>query len=388
MGFPTSDMRAAFGHFLLFRDLGRRFRTRHPDLAGLLQEQEVQPLYLSVPLSRDRSVLLALLRFAEPYDYTPVWTVVGPRPSEPPRIWKVGTDLDVLVDALHSRAVAELEGAEEWSPWRWDEPETGEIVALADSLAACGVDVRMAVARNRYRAVETDRGTKAEYFGSDRGDFLVARGAGHLVRVSLKPLSGWTIDARVEAGGPWRRLDLGGLLLGDLTPVPGVDPGRVDPAELADVVVSLVAGLVADPVCLPVQRPRAGTRPEVPAPAGSAARRLVRLGFTDVVVDGTGSRLDSDTFCITWWKRAKSLGLGDVQRLYGVAAVEGRRLMVVTEGSATSEACAFADRAKAFVFAFDPFSGRLRGCNDLAREVDLDEPSWGLARAVADPHFG
>ncbi|MFF8771803.1 hypothetical protein [Kitasatospora sp. NPDC015120] len=114
----------------------------------------------------------------KPYHRTPAWAVVGPKRSERPRIWRGVTPPDVLVDALHARAVAELERADEQTPWRWDEPAAGEIVVLADELVARGADVLMAVAQNRCRAVQAERGTKAEYFGRDQGDFVLVQGVG------------------------------------------------------------------------------------------------------------------------------------------------------------------------------------------------------------------
>lgn len=375
MGFPTSDMLAAAGNFFMHQALGERFRTRHPDLADRLQTPNEPALYLSVPLTRGQSVALAQVRFDKPYDHTPVWAVVGPGISKPPRIWWGLTDTDVLVDALHARAVAELEHDEEQSPWRWDEPETGEIVALADELAARGAEVLMAVAQNRCRAVKVERGTKAEYFGSDRGDFLLVQGLGCLIRVSHKPLSGWIADVRADAGRAWQRLDLGGLLLGEPSVVPGVERGRVDRAKLA--------GLVVDLARLP-RVPTVEARPEPSTPVEEAVHELAKMGFADVVPDSAGTRLESETFRIEWWKRSKSLGLGDMQRLFGVAAMEGRRLMVLSESSATRPALAFADQAKAFVFAIDPGSRRPYACNDLAREVVIDKASWAPARGPLD----
>ncbi|MFG2846801.1 hypothetical protein ACGF12_27045 [Kitasatospora sp. NPDC048296] len=376
----------------MFNALGERFRTRHPDLAERLRVPDSPALYVQVRLTGRRSAALAQVRFDRPYDHTPVWAVMGPRISEPPRIWWGLTEPDVLVDALHARAVAELEGGEEQSPWRWDEPATGEVVALADDLAARGVDVLMAVAQNRCRAVGAERGTKAEYFGRDRGDFLVVRGVGCLITVSHKPLSGWSADVRADEGGAWQRLDLGDPLLGEPSVVPGVESKRVDRAKLAGVVADLaclshvptVDDRFGDRDDLSAQQSSADTRPERSVLVEAAARDLARMGFADVVPDSTCSRLESETFRIEWWNRSKSMGLGDVQRLYGAAMVEGRRLMVVTESSATRPALAFANQAKAFLFAVDPTSRRLYACNDLAREVVLDKSSWGPARSRMD----
>ncbi|MFF1947431.1 hypothetical protein [Kitasatospora herbaricolor] len=379
----------------MYEALGKRFRTRHPDLAGRLQVSHSPELHLVVPLTGGRSVVLAQRRFARPYHHTPVWAVVGPDIFETPRIWWGITAPDTLVDALHARAVAELERCEEQSPWRWDEPETGEIVALADDLAARGVDVRMAVAQNRCRAVEAERGTKAEYFGQDLGDFLVVQGLGRSIKVFRKPLSGWIAEVRADDGGSWQRLDLGSLLLGESSSAPGVEPGRVDRAKLAGLVADLARlprvptldDWFTAPDPLPVQRVQADALPDGPAPVEVVAYGLARMGFTDVVPDGTGSRLESGTFRIEWWTRAKSMGLGDVQRLYGGAAVEGRRLIVLSESSATRPALAFADQARAFLFTVSS-SGLLHGRNDLAKEAVLDESSWSPAGALLDRRLG
>ncbi|MBV6695891.1 hypothetical protein KV557_01965 [Kitasatospora aureofaciens] len=379
----------------MYEALGETFRTRHPDLAGRLQVSHSPGPHLSVPLTGGRSVVLAQMRFDKPYDHTPVWAVVGPRISEPPRIWYGTTDTDVLVDALHARAVAELEGGGERSPWRWDEPAAGEIVALADDLAARGVDVLMAVAQNRCRAVEAERGTKAEYFGRDRGDFLVVQGLGCSITVSHKPLSGWSADVRAGGGGSWQRLDLGNLLLDEPSSVPGVESGLVDRAKLAGLVADL-ARLPRVPTVddrstgrdtLPAQWSQADARPEGSVLVEGVAHELARMGFTDVVPDSVGGRLESGSIRIEWWSRSKSMGLGDLQRLYGGAAVEGRRLMVLSQSSATRPALAFADQAKAFVFLVSP-AGRLHASNDLAREAVLDKSRWSPARGLADRWLG
>ncbi|MFJ7278367.1 hypothetical protein [Kitasatospora sp. NPDC098663] len=377
------------GDLLMYEAFGERFRTRHPDLARRLEVRQSPTLHLSVSLAGERSVALAQMRFAKPYDHTPVWAVVGPKISEPPRIWSGTTDMDVLVDALHARAVAELEREEEQGPWRWDEPAAGEMVALADDLSAHGVDVLMAVVQNRCCAVEAERGTKAEYFGRDQGDFVVVQGLGCLIRVSSKPLSGWSASVRADEGEVWQRLDLGGLLFGEPSVVPGVKPDRVDRAKLVGVVADLAhlprVATVEDRIQgLPAQRSQAADPPARSVVVESAARELARMGFADVVPDDTCSRLESETFHIEWWNRSKSMGLGDVQRLYGTAAVAGRRLMVLSESTATKPACAFADQAKAFVFTVDPGSHRPHACNDLAREVVLDKSSWAPARGLLD----
>ncbi|WP_145906914.1 hypothetical protein [Kitasatospora viridis] len=375
-------MLSVVGSFLTYQSLGKRFRTRHPDLAARLQVPDSLPLHLSVPLTGGRSVLLAQWRFDKPYDCAPVWAVVGPDIAEPPRIWSATTSSDILVDALHARAVAELGRVEEQSPWRWDEPVVGEIVALADELAARSVPVLMAVAQNRSRAVEVERGTKEEYFGRDEGDFLVVRGQGSLITVSHKPLSGWVADVRPAEGGASQRLDLGGLLLGQPSAVPGLESGRVDRADLA----GLVAELARVPHVPTVDDGFVSTLPAGSTLLDSAARELARTGFAGVVPDSNGrTRLDSDTFHIEWWTRWKSIGLADMQRLYGIAAAKRRRLMVlVTENSATRPALAFADDVEAFVFAVDPDSRRLGACNGLAREVVLDDPTWLPARGLFD----
>ncbi|MFJ3217559.1 hypothetical protein ACIPLC_16770 [Kitasatospora sp. NPDC086801] len=270
------------------------------------------------------------------------------------------------------------------------------VVELADDLAARGVAVLMAVAQNWCRAVETERGTKAEYFGRDQGHFVVVQGLGCLIRVSSKPLSGWSASVRADEGGVWQRLDLGGLLFGELSVVPGVEPGRVDRAKLAEVIADL-ARLPRVPTVaersvgwdsLPAQRSQAAGPPARSVLVEGAARELARMGFADVVPDGTCSRVESETFRVEWWNRSKSMGLGDVQRLYGAAVVEGRRLMVVSESFATKPACAFADQAKAFVFVVDPEGRRLHSCNDLAREVVLDRSSWSPARGLVDRWLG
>ncbi len=388
MGFPSSDMLAAMGNLLMYEALGERFRTRHPDLAGRLQVPQSPKLHLSVPLNGGRSVALAQMRFAKPYDYTPVWVIAGSTISEPSRIWYGTTDMDVLVDALRARAVAELEREEEQTPWRWDEPAIGEIVALADDLASYGADVLMAVAQNRCRAVEAERGTKAEYFGSDQGDFVVVQGLGRLIRVSRKLLSGWSASVRADEGGIWQRLDLGGLLFGEPSVAPGVEPGRVDRAKLAELIADLarlphvptMADRSVGRDSLFTQRSQAVGPPSRSVLLEGAARALARQGFADVAPDDTCSRLESETFHIEWWNRSRSMGLGDVQRLYGAAAVQGRRLIVLTESSATKPACAFADQANAFIFTIDPEGRGLHSCNDLAREVILDRSSWSPTR--------
>ncbi|MFF8771804.1 hypothetical protein [Kitasatospora sp. NPDC015120] len=205
--------------------------------------------------------------------------------------------------------------------------------------------------------------------------------------MSSEPLSGWSASVRADEGGVWQRLDLGGLLFGEPSVVPGVESDRVDRAKLAGLVADL-ARHPYEPTAddrplgrdgLPAQRSQAADRSARSVLVDGAVRELARMGFADVVPDATGGRLESENFHIEWWSRSKSIGLGDVQRMYGAAAVEGRRLMVLSESSATKPACAFADQAKAFVFAIGPDSHCPDACNELAREVVLDKSSWAPA---------
>ncbi|WP_329584594.1 restriction endonuclease [Kitasatospora sp. NBC_01250] len=206
-------------------------------------------------------------------------------------------------------------------------------------------------------------------------------------------MSGWSADVRRdERGAVSRRLDLGELLFGEPSVVPGVGSGRVSRARLAEVLAELVGlprvltvdGRSVGREGLPAQLPQTDTRPEGSTLVDRVARELTRMGFADVVPDSTCSRLESDIFRVEWWNRSKSVGLGDVQRLYGSAAARRRRLMVVTENSATRPARAFADDAGVYVFVVDPGDRRLAACNDLAREVVLDESTWLPARGLVD----
>lgn len=103
-------------------------------------------------------------------------------------------------------------------------------------------------------------------------------------------------------------------------------------------------------------------------PCGVVAAQLNSLGFGDVRASKDGAELISEVLHIAWWRRSRALCLPDLKKLYADAAVEGKKLIVLTEYDLTGPAEKFADRSRSFAFWFDPHRGHVSGGNQLTQE--------------------
>ncbi|MFI6032853.1 hypothetical protein ACIBBD_01470 [Streptomyces sp. NPDC051315] len=416
MPFPPGDMVAAFGLHLHFQSLAQALRERHPELAERVVFDDSQGrMLLKVLLSGSQSVGLAHVRMG----HSIVWAVLDPVLNSEPSLWPLNTPDDVLVDAVHAHASAQLTGEPLPSPWRWNECEPSEMTELADLLDMRGVRVRRVVAGNGYFAYGPRHAPKLDVLDGREGAFLEAELPDAFVRVSLKPTLGWLVDVHTPRWGGWGRVDLAWCLRTTSSSIPGVPQADVSVEELADL---LCKGPEAwdmeppwappEPATLPSPKPRSALQdslfpdlPEQTAPewmeeftdlldgleesaperrpgpmtpreiTEAVLHQLTTLGFSDLVAGEADVPIESEVFHIEWRSTGKDLSAPEIQRLNGMAAAAGedlpKRLILITGGGLTRPAAEFADKAKAYAFHLDRTTGRLIALNSRARETSL-----------------
>ncbi|MEV7063696.1 hypothetical protein AB0N97_12965 [Streptomyces collinus] len=423
MPFPPRDMVAAFGIHLHFQSLERTLRERHPELAERVRFDDSQGrMLLKVLLSGAQSVGLAHVRMG----HSIVWAVLDPVLDSEPSLWPLNTPDEVLVDAVHAHASAQLTGEPLPSPWRWNESEPSEMTELADLLDVRGVRVRRVVAGNGYFAYGPRHAPKLDVFDGREGAFLEAEFPDAFVRVSLKPTLGWLVDVHVPQWDGWGRVELAWCLRGTSSSTPGVPRADVSVEELADLLCkgpeawdtqppwtppepaaptshksrsALQDSLFAD---LPVQNglpewveehpdlldgfeesvPERRPGPLPPREITEAVlHQLTTLGFADLVEGEADIPIESEVFHIEWRSTGKDLSAPELQRLNGMAAAAGeelpKRLILITGGGLTRPAAEFADKAKAYAFHLDRTTGRLTTLHSRAREASLPAEAPG-----------
>lgn len=382
MGFPTSDMVNAMSWYWKFQGLRDLLLERHPewvDRADIVDGRNV--LKITLVNVADKGVALAVVRAR----HTQVWAVIDGMDVFHGNllVWPLqGTSDETLVDALHACAVAA--GRKELlpSPWRWNEAEVSELTELADLLADRRVTVEHVTAGNKYRALRDGvMGFDVDISEPWEGQFLVARTDDMDVRVSLKPALGWLVDVRYDQEGVWRRVDLGAWLVGEeSSPEPGVPLGGVELSQLADFVAYELHRIDAAEFWEPEAQygePRDVGAVSAPAKltplmlAEAVAAQLRERGFGDVSEGGGDSVFRSNRFWVEWREGSSSLSTPMVQRLNGIAAAEGRQLILLTTSDISRPAAAFADKARGYVFHVRPDTGELMPLNGRARETRL-----------------
>lgn len=410
MAFPPGDMVVAFGNFLHFQSLENAVRDRHPDIADRVVFNSGGPLYLKIELSGRRSVVLARVNFKR----QAAWTITGPTLDGDPSVWALDTSVEVLSDALHAHAAFHLSGTPVPSPLRWDEGDSSDLTRLADLLDVRGVRVRRVVVNNRWFARGSRATPELELVPQSAGAYLDAELGDTFVRISVKPALGWMVDAYIRDWGAWGRVDLAGGLWGRRAAAPGVPRTTVSVDEMADLIGkgsahwsgsfpwepversatrgripfnqqdSLFSIEAPEPDALPLFEEEPG--PDAPPSLAEAGRGVVRavadqlnvLGFSTVLTGDFRSPIHSDGFDVQIRERGpKDLSLSDMERLNGTAAAVGedvpKRLILVTDGSISRPAAAFADKAKAFVFHVDRSTARLTPLTARTRQVMLPD---------------
>ncbi|WP_285760460.1 hypothetical protein [Nocardiopsis ansamitocini] len=408
MSFPTGDTTAS-GDFLRFRTLENTLLERHPDLTGRVEFNDFDPLLLKVTLSGERSVVLARVNF----ERRTAWTIVGPTPHSEPSVWALDTSVDVLADALHAHAAAHILGTPVPSPLRWDEGETSDMTRLADLLDAAGVRVRRVVAGNRWFAKGSRGAPELELVGESAGVYVDAELADSFVRISVKPATGWLVDAYIRDLGAWGRLDLAHALWGRQAAVPGVPTTEVTVEEMADLIgKGLDRWNDSFPWKLTIRSTNPGSIPsnqqhalfpvEAPEPihrtlfedapppdtgvSTTASRDIARtvvdqltvLGFGNVHLGDSVAPVRSHGYDVQLRDGVrKDVSLAELERLNGLAAASGeevpKRLILVTDTGISRQAAVFADRAKAFVFRIDRSTARLTPLTGRTRQVMLPD---------------
>ncbi|WP_437020035.1 hypothetical protein [Streptomyces sp. enrichment culture] len=415
-------MVAAFGLHLHFQSLAQALRERHPELAERVVFDDSQGrMLLKVLLSGSQSVGLAHVRMG----HSIVWAVLDPVLNSEPSLWPLNTPADVLVDAVHAHASAQLTGEPLPSPWRWNECEPSEMTELADLLDMRDVRVRRVVAGNGYFAYGPRHAPKLDVLDGREGAFLEAEFPDAFVRVSLKPALGWLVDVHTPRWGGWGRVDLAWCLHTTSSSTPGVPRADVSVEELADLLCKGPEAWDTEPpwappksAALPSQKPRSAlqdslfadlpvqTDPEWmeeftdlldgleestperrPGPmtpreiTEAVLHQLTTLGFSDLVAGEADVPIESEMFHIEWRSTGKDLSAPEIQRLNGMAAAAGeelpKRLILITGGGLTRPAADFADKAKAYAFHLDRTTGRLTALNSRAREASLPAEAPG-----------
>jgi hypothetical protein len=371
---PTSDETAKFAEFMRFKSLENLLRQRAPEYAERIERPDTAPLHLKIRLDEGTGVLLGWLS-----RLPGAWVIIDPQPAQSvARVWSPDTPDEVLIEALRVRAAARMAGAPEPGPWRWDEAVESEATQLGELLEAEGFSIVSVVAGNRVFAVkpEASDGAMVWIAPSSDGDYVRASIGRVEVRVALKPALGWVADVLMAGESRWRRLDLGRLLTGQPSVVPGVPAESLDVPVLARTVAAAVTELASTPgseslssaALLPP--PPARSRSEL---ASGVAAQLHAMAFGDIEVHNDPvAPLRSKTFHVAWRASQEDrLRLPELQRLKGIAAAADKLLMVISAGPVTRPALSFADEARTFVFDFDPRPGVLFNGNNRCAEAYL-----------------
>jgi hypothetical protein len=200
--------------------------------------------------------------------------------------------------------------------------------------------------------------------------------------VALRPGLGWTIERTLLYVAS--RLDLGALLTGTPTLAPGVPDDAVTVPELADAVPAAFGN---DPARWEFSSPQFRWQ-DIPPYEGrngldiaqTTALGLRWFGYRDAQADRTSRTpaiLASAAFvdirtCTT------ATDLGTVQRLTGVASVEGKHAVVISSAGFTRDALRWAAKAGMALFQLSPASGDLRPVSALASAfmTPLPERDW------------
>lgn len=382
MGFPTSEMLSTMSWYLKFQGLHDLLLERHPEWGPRVHIPDGKSM-LKITLADEpnRGVGLAVVRAR----YTHVWAVIDGMDIFHGNllVWPLhGTSDETLVDALHVCAVTAERGGSLPSPWRWNESGSSELTELADLLTARRMAVGHVTAGNRYRALKSGViDFDVDIAESWEGQFLEARTDDMDVRVSLKPALGWLVDVRYDQEGVWRRVDLGAWLEGqENSSEPGVPRGGVALSQLADFVAHELHRIDAAEYWKPeTEYGEARDGNAVPTSvklsplmlAEAVVAQLRERGFGDVS-EGTGdSVFRSDRFWIEWREGGSTLSTPMLQRLNGVAAAEGRRLVLLAMSGISRPAATFADKARGYVFQVRQDTGELMPLNSRARETQL-----------------
>jgi hypothetical protein len=360
---PISDEMAGFAEFMRFKSLEDLLRQRAPEYAERIERPDTAPLHLKIRLDDGTGVLLGWLS-----KLPGAWVIIDPQSAQSvARVWSLDTPDEVLIEALRVRAAARLAGASEPVPWRWGEAVESEATQLGELLEAEGFSIVSVVAGNRVFAVkpETSDGAMVWIAPASDGDYVRASIGRAEVRVALKPELGWVADVLMSDESHWRRLDLGRLLTGQPSVVPGVLGESRDVPLLARTLATAITEFAStsggESLSSAALLPPPSARSRSSELASGVASQLHAMAFGDIEVhDDPVAPLRSKTFHVAWRASEEDrLRLPELQRLNGIAAAAGKLLMVISAGLVTRPALSFADEARAFVFDFDPRPGVL-----------------------------
>lgn len=380
MPFPTSGEMAAFAALMQYRSLEDLLRKRAPEYAERIERPDTQPLFLKIRLDDGGSGVMLHFMSRLPG----AWIISDLQSALiRPRVWGLDTPPEILVDALKARAAARLADVPEPAPWRWDEATESAQTKLADLLGSEGFDVTSVVAGNRVASDGslTRDGYAVRIAPRSEGGYVRANFGKIQVHVALKPALGWIADVLMPDDLQWRRLDLGQLLTGQPSVMPGVPAGSLDVPLLARTLAEAVAPLLVPPddrspstlLAGDLFPPASSARSDSEGLAPFVAAQLRAMAFGDIEPwEDPVTPLRSQSFHIVWRGNQDSgLGRPDLERFNGIAAAAGKSLLVLNAGGASRPALSFSNEAKAFVFRLDPSYGILRSGNDRSAEAHL-----------------
>lgn len=361
MGFPTSDEIASFGMFLRLSGIRQMVVAARPELENLTAAGSTVATALTIELPADPAsyhnrVVLAKTRS----HHLTHWLVAGPRPhGYVTSAWDLNTESEHLRDAVLATYDASLAKSELPSPWRWAEPTRTFVVQVADALADAGIQVDAVASSNRLVSNPSAPEEAAKTVPPDFGDALRIELEWGTATLAHKPSLGWVLDANDHL--ITRRLDLGLFATGE----PSVAPGYAtdDPAALAEAVARGVRegrwespeGQLQHSSIVYSDRPL----------LYATAWWMRELCYPRAEVDLESLRVISAQHVVT---AAKRCGVGEVQRAFAEATVEGKPLVMFATRGYTRDAVKWGDKAYLPLFNLWDDQYKLSAASSLAKE--------------------
>jgi hypothetical protein len=225
------------------------------------------------------------------------------------------------------------------SPWRYGQSERSPIVQLAEALSDGGLDVDAVVSTNRVVPSRYDFG-EGHWIDSSLGEALRLELEWGTAVVSLKPTLGWVMD--VDSGLAVRRMDLSRSLTGKPSSAPGLAADQIE--TVATAVRQVVEAGPPEPTDgRPPVEVLLHERPDILA----TAWWMRELGYART--EAYGDTIAS-TAHVEVWSRQTPVAIGDVQRTFARAALEGKKPLLIATSQFTRSARKWADDADIALF--------------------------------------
>jgi hypothetical protein len=361
MGFPTSDEIASFGMFLRLSGIRDMIIAARPELENVTSAGSTAANALTIELPSDPAgyhdrVVLGQVRS----HHVAHWLVAGPGPQGfVTSAWDLNIEKEHLRDAVLATYDACLAKSEVPSPWRWAEPTRSFIVQVADALVDAGIEVDAVASSNRRVPDLSARDDESKTVPESFGDALRIELEWGTATLAHKPSLGWVLDANDHL--ITRRLDLGLFATGE----PSIAPGYAtdDPAALVEAVARGVREGRWDSLEGQLRHSSIvySDRPLLYA----TAWWMRELCYPLAEVDLESPRVISAQHVVT---AAKRCGVGEVQRAFAEATVEGKPLVMFATRGYTRDAVKWADKAHLPLFNLWDDQYKLSAASSLAEE--------------------